>query len=305
MELYNNYSKQLRERIGDGERVQKISVNGGFTCPNRDGKVGTGGCTFCNNQTFVPEYCENTKSIKQQVAEGIDFFRHKYKTQRYLAYFQSYTNTYGRIDKLKELYEEALDVDGVKGIVIGTRPDCVDSELLDYLAELNKRTFVCVEYGIESTHDTTLEAINRGHDYECSARAINETAARGIETGGHIIMGLPGETKEMMMETAKKLNELPLNSLKMHQLQIIRGTRMGTDYEARKDDFHIMELDEYIDIAIEFVERLKWDIGIERFVSSSPKDLLIAPQWGLKNFEFTAKIEKRMTELGAYQGKML
>jgi radical SAM protein (TIGR01212 family) len=305
MELYNNYSKQLRERIGDGERVQKISVNGGFTCPNRDGKVGTGGCTFCNNQTFVPEYCENTKSIKQQVAEGIDFFRHKYKTQRYLVYFQSYTNTYGRIDKLKELYEEALDVDGVKGVVIGTRPDCVDSELLDYLAELNKRTFVCVEYGIESTHDTTLKTINRGHDYECSVRAINETAARGIETGGHIIMGLPGETKEMMMETAKRLNELPLNSLKMHQLQIIRGTRMGADYEARKDDFHIMELDEYIDIAIEFVERLKWDIGIERFVSSSPKDLLIAPQWGLKNFEFTAKIEKRMTELGAYQGKML
>ena len=305
MELYNNYSKQLRERIGDGERVQKISVNGGFTCPNRDGKVGTGGCTFCNNQTFVPEYCENTKSIKQQVAEGIDFFRHKYKTQRYIVYFQSYTNTYGRIDKLKELYEEALDVDGVKGIVIGTRPDCVDSELLDYLAELNKRTFVCVEYGIESTHDTTLKAINRGHGYECSVRAINETAARGIETGGHIIMGLPGETKEMMMETAKRLNELPLNSLKMHQLQIIRGTRMGADYEARKDDFHIMELDEYIDLAIEFVERLKWDIGIERFVSSSPKDLLIAPQWGLKNFEFTAKIEKRMTELGAYQGKML
>ena len=305
MELYNNYSKQLRERIGDGERVQKISVNGGFTCPNRDGKVGTGGCTFCNNQTFVPEYCENTKSIKQQVAEGIDFFRHKYKTQRYLVYFQSYTNTYGRIDKLKELYEEALDVDGVKGVVIGTRPDCVNSELLDYLAELNKRTFVCVEYGIESTHDTTLEAINRGHDYECSVRAINETAARGIETGGHIIMGLPGETKEMMMETAKRLNELPLNSLKMHQLQIIRGTRMGADYEARKDNFHIMELDEYIDLAIEFVERLKWDIGIERFVSSSPKDLLIAPQWGLKNFEFTAKIEKRMTELGAYQGKML
>ncbi|MBE6323311.1 MAG: TIGR01212 family radical SAM protein [Bacteroidales bacterium] len=305
MELYNNYSKQLRERIGDGERVQKISVNGGFTCPNRDGKVGTGGCTFCNNQTFVPEYCENTKSIKQQVAEGIDFFRHKYKTQRYLVYFQSYTNTYGRIDKLKELYEEALDVDGVKGVVIGTRPDCVDSELLDYLAELNKRTFVCVEYGIESTHDTTLKAINRGHGYECSVRAINETAARGIETGGHIIMGLPGETKEMMMETAKRLNELPLNSLKMHQLQIIRGTRMGADYEARKDDFHIMELDEYIDLAIEFVERLKWDIGIERFVSSSPKDLLIAPQWGLKNFEFTAKIEKRMTELGAYQGKML
>ena len=305
MELYNNYSKQLKERIGDGERVQKISVNGGFTCPNRDGKVGTGGCTFCNNQTFVPEYCENTKSIKQQVAEGIDFFRHKYKTQRYLVYFQSYTNTYSRIDKLKELYEEALDVDGVKGIVIGTRPDCVNSELLDYLAEVNKRTFVCVEYGIESTHDTTLKALNRGHDYECSVRAINETAARGIETGGHIIMGLPGETKEMMMETAKRLNELPLNSLKMHQLQIIRGTRMGADYEARKDDFHIMELDEYIDLAIEFVERLKWDIGIERFVSSSPKDLLIAPQWGLKNFEFTAKIEKRMTELGAYQGKML
>ncbi|MBP5135962.1 MAG: TIGR01212 family radical SAM protein [Paludibacteraceae bacterium] len=305
MELYNNYSKQLRERIGDGERVQKISVNGGFTCPNRDGKVGTGGCTFCNNQTFVPEYCENTKNIKEQVVEGIDFFRHKYKTQKYLVYFQSYTNTYGSLDNLKRLYEQALDIDGVKGIVIGTRPDCVDSQLLDYLAELNKRTFVCVEYGIESTHDTTLKKINRGHDYECCVRAVNETAARGIETGGHIIMGLPGETEDMMMETAERLNQLPLNSLKMHQLQIIRGTKMGADYEQHKDEFHIMELDEYIDLAIAFVERLKWEIGIERFVSSSPKELLIAPQWGLKNFEFTAKIEKRMRELGAYQGKKL
>lgn len=303
MELYHNYSKALRYRINEGQRLQKISVNGGFTCPNRDGKLSTGGCTFCNNQTFVPDYCTTSKSIKEQITDGIDFFKNKYKFQSYLAYFQSYTNTYKDLQSLKDLYEEALSVKGVKGIIIGTRPDCVNDELLDYLQKLNQETFVCIEYGIESTHDTTLENINRGHTYDCSVEAIRKTAERGIETGAHIIIGLPGETHEMIIETSERLNELPLNSVKIHQLQVIKGTAMQHQFEHDPSLFHIFSLDEYIDTVIEFIEHLKWDIAIDRFVSSSPAELLIAPHWGLKNFEFTAKLEKRMRELNAYQGK--
>lgn len=284
-------------------KVQKISINAGFTCPNRDGSKGHGGCTYCNNQTFSPDYCHTEESISQQVEKGVFFFGRKYPQMKYLAYFQAYTNTYGELEELKKKYTEALSMPGVVGLIIGTRPDCMPDTLLDYLAELAKKTFVMVEYGVESTSNETLDYINRGHSWECSADAIRRTAARGIITGAHMILGLPGESREQMMEHARLLSELPITTLKLHQLQLIRHTRMAKQYQEEPGKFHLFTADEYIDLAIDFIEQLRPDIVIERFVSQSPKELLIAPDWGLKNFQFTAKVQKRLEERDTWQGK--
>jgi hypothetical protein len=283
-------------------KVQKISIHAGFTCPNRDGTVGFGGCTYCNNQTFNPSYCQTEKSITQQLEEGKAFFARKYPEMRYLAYFQAYTNTYGELEALKRKYEEALGVDGIVGLVIGTRPDCMPEALLDYLEGLNRRTFVWVEYGVESTHDETLARINRGHSFACAAEAIRRTAARGIAVGAHVILGLPGESREQILQQATDLSALPLDTLKLHQLQLIRGTRMAHDYEEHPEAFHLYSAEEYIDLVIDYVARLRPDIVVERFTSQSPKELLIAPDWGLKNHEFTARLKKRMIERGVWQG---
>lgn len=284
-------------------KVQKISLNAGFTCPNRDGSVGYGGCTYCNNQTFNPAYCRTEKSVTEQLEEGKQFFARKYPDMKYLAYFQAYTNTYGELQELKRKYEEALQVPDVVGIVIGTRPDCMPDELLDYLEELNRRTFLIVEYGVESTDNDTLKRINRGHSFEVAADAIRKTAERNIRVGAHIILGLPGETREMLIRQAGILSTLPLTTLKLHQLQLIKGTRMAAEYAENPTDFHLYTADEYIDLAIDYVEHLRPDIVLERFVSQSPKELLIAPDWGLKNHEFTDKVKKRMRERDSFQGK--
>ncbi len=284
-------------------KVQKISLNAGFTCPNRDGSVGYGGCTYCNNQTFNPAYCRTEKSVTEQLEEGKQFFARKYPDMKYLAYFQAYTNTYGELQELKRKYEEALQVPDVVGIVIGTRPDCMPDELLDYLEELNHRTFLIVEYGVESTDNDTLKRINRGHSFEVAADAIRKTAERNIRVGAHIILGLPGETREMLIRQAGILSTLPLTTLKLHQLQLIKGTRMAAEYAENPTDFHLYTADEYIDLAIDYVEHLRPDIVLERFVSQSPKELLIAPDWGLKNHEFTDKVKKRMRERDSFQGK--
>lgn len=285
-------------------KVQKISLNAGFTCPNRDGRVGTGGCTYCNNQTFNPEYCCTSKPITQQLEEGKVFFSRKYPEMKYLAYFQAYTNTYDSIDNLKDKYEEALSVEGIVGIVIGTRPDCMPEELLDYLSELNKRTFLIVEYGVESVYDATLKRINRGHFHSQTVDAIKKTAERGIRVGVHLILGLPGETKEQILEEAKVISSLPITTLKLHQLQLIKGTKMAEEYFADSSDFHLFTADEYIDLVIDFVERIRKDIVLERFVSQSPASLLAIPGWGLKNYEFVDKVRKRMDERNAYQGRL-
>jgi len=269
---YLNYNQILKSEFS--ERVQKISINAGFTCPNRDGSKGTGGCTYCNNQTFSPEYCQSSKSIRDQVEEGIAFFHHKYKAQLYLAYFQSYTNTYDSPDNLKTIYEEALSYPNVVGL------------------------------GIESTQDETLRFINRGHDYACAEKAIRDTASRGIRVGAHIILGLPKEERETILSHAGILSQLPITTLKIHQLQLVRGTKMALQFIEHPEWFHLYNADEYIDLAIDFVERLNPEIAIERFVSQSPKELLIAPEWGLKNFEFTAKIEKCLRERDAWQGRL-
>lgn len=300
---YTDYTSLLNEQFA--ERVQKISVHAGFTCPNRDGNKGTGGCTYCNNQSFVPEYCRPQKSIREQVEEGIAFFHHKYQAQKYLVYFQSYTNTYAPFEELTQLYEQAFVHPKVVGIVIGTRPDCVSPELLDYFSELNKRYYVMIEYGVESTCDETLALINRGHSYAESVEAIQATGARGIVVGAHLILGLPGEDREIILSHARKMADLPLTILKLHQLQLVKGTEMAQQYLQQPDNFHLYTLNEYIDLVIDFLELLPPRIAIERFVSQSPDEFLIAPKWGVKNFEFVHKLQKRLHERNSFQGKRL
>lgn len=298
---YNDLSAYLSAHFP--YKVQKISLNAGFTCPNRDGTVGYGGCTYCNNQTFNPAYCKTEKTVTEQLVEGKQFFARKYPEMKFLAYFQAYTNTYAELEELKRKYEEALQVKDVVGIVIGTRPDCMPDTLLDYLEELNQRTFLIVEYGVESTDNDTLKRINRGHTFEVAEEAIRKTAARGIRVGAHIILGLPGEANDQLIKQAGVLSALPLTTLKLHQLQLIKGTRMAHEFEMQPEDFHLYSADEYIDLVIDYVEHLRPDLVLERFVSQSPKELLIAPDWGLKNHEFTDKVKKRMRERDAWQGK--
>lgn len=298
---YREFGDFLRERFPF--KAQKIAINAGFTCPNRDGSKGRGGCTYCNNQTFNPSYCQTDKSVTDQLAEGVRFFSRKYPEMRYLAYFQAYTSTYGEQERLERLYEEALGYPGVVGLVIGTRPDCMPDSLLDYLARLSEQVLVLVEYGVESTLDRTLRRINRGHDFAEAEEAIRRTAARGIAVGAHLILGLPGESRDEILGHADRLSELPLTTLKLHQLQLIRHTRMALEFERQPEDFHLFTVDEYIDLVIDFIERLDPAIALERFVSQSPKELLIAPDWGLKNYEFTARVNRRLAERDSWQGK--
>jgi len=302
VQRYLNYNQVLKSEFT--ERIQKISINAGFTCPNRDGSKGLGGCTYCNNQTFSPEYCKPLKTITQQIEEGIEFFKHKYQNQFYLAYFQSYTNTYDEFDKLKSIYEEALSHPQVKGIVVGTRPDCVNDELLDYFAILSKSVYVMIEYGIESTRDETLEFINRGHNYACAEQAIHATASRGIKTAAHLILGLPKENRETILSHAIRISELPLTAIKLHQLQLVHNTVMAKQYNEHPEWFNFYTANEYIDLLVDFLERLNPEIAIERFISQSPPSLIIAPEWGLKNFEFAVKLEKRLQERDSWQGKI-
>lgn len=297
--LYNDYGSWMRRRFPF--RVQKISIDAGFSCPNRDGKIGWGGCVFCDNRTFNPSYCDSKYSVAQQIDEGKRFFGRKYPDMKYIAYFQAFSNTYGRLDHLKRLYEEALSQDDVVGIAIGTRPDCISDELLDYLERLSSQTFLTVEYGIESANDDTLRSINRGHDFECSRTAVVRTVERGIMTCGHIILGLPGEDRKESLRQAKLISDLPLTMLKIHQMQVIKGTKLAEMYA--EHPFHVYTVEEYIELIIDYIQLLRPDLVLERFVSQSPKELLIAPQWGLKNYEFTNLLVNRMKAVGAWQGK--
>lgn len=301
LKRYNDYASYLKALFP--HRMQKITIHAGFSCPNRDGKVGYGGCTYCNNQTFNPDYCTPDKSITQQLTEGIDFFRKKYPDQRYLAYFQAYTNTYGSFETLRQKYEEALSHPLVEGLVIGTRPDCVDNQLLDYLQELRQSHYIMIEYGVESTLDRTLDLINRGHSYAVAENAIRETAQRNIETCVHLILGLPQEDENEILSHADKISTLPIRCIKLHQLQLIKGTKMAQQYLEHPEWFHLYSADEYINLLVRFIERLNPDFVIERFISQSPKELLLNNGWNLKNYEFTDKLEKRMNELNIIQGK--
>ena len=300
---YNDFSSFIRRKFNT--RVQKVSIDAGFTCPNKDGTKGVGGCTYCNNNTFNPDYCKPIKPIKQQINEGIEFFSKKYKTQKYLAYFQAFTNTYAPLADLRKMYEEALDHEDVIGLVVATRPDCIKDEVLDYLEELAAAgNFIKLEFGLESTKNETLEAINRCQTHEEAIDAFKRADGRGLHLGGHLILGLPGETKEDMMNHAKMVSQLPINTLKIHHLQIVKHTMMAVQFKKTPEMFTFMELDEYIDFVVDFVEKLKPEIIIERFFSESPASMLIYPKYGLKNFEVKHLVEKRLEERDAMQGRL-
>ncbi len=297
---YNDFGTWLRRQFP--YRVQKLSVDAGFSCPNRDGRIGTGGCIYCDNRTFNPAYCNNRKSITQQLEDGKRFFSRKYPDIKYLAYFQAFTNTYAPLAQLKILYEEALRVDDVVGLVVGTRPDCVSDELLDYLAELRRRCFVLVEYGIESANNDTLRRINRGHTFEQARETVVRTHERGILCGGHIILGLPGEDSSESLRQAPVISALPLDILKIHQMQIIEGTRLAKIYQ--ETPFHVYSIEEYIELVSNYIQLLRKEIVLERFVSQSPADLLVAPRWGIKNYEFTNLLVNHLRKHHIHQGQL-
>lgn len=298
------YNDWIAQRLGL-ERVQKLSIDAGFSCPNRDGTLAVGGCSFCANKAFTPPYCDSRKSVSLQLQEGKDFFRHKYPSQRYLAYFQSFSGTYFaspdnhsrsvslNLPRLRQIYEEALSVPDVVGLVIGTRPDCVSDELLDYLQSLqHKGYFIEIEYGVESTHDATLSLINRRHTYQASVQAVNATKQRAIPTCVHLILGLPGESCDDMLAMADDMNTLHPDILKLHQLQIVKGTPLADQYAAHP--FPLFSAEQYVQLVVAFLRRLDPSICVERFVSQVPDQYLIAPKWGLKNFEFTELVKKAL-----------
>ncbi len=299
---YNDFPTYFRNQFS--ERVQKVSIDAGFTCPNRDGTRGKGGCTYCNNKTFKPTYCNLSNSITTQIDQGVKFFTKKYQAMKFLAYFQAYTNTWAPLDDLKRLYEEALQHPKVVGLVISTRPDAVNEALLDYLAELSKKVYVMVEFGVESHLDQTLEQINRGHTFADSVWALEQTAQRAINNCAHLILGLPGETRTDWLEQARVISNLPVKNLKLHQLQIHRGTLLEKQFAENPGRFTLYSADEYIELVVDYLELLNPDIIVERFISQAPGELLLAPRWGLKNFEFVAKVEKRLAERETWQGRL-
>ena len=300
---FNSYSGYFKRLFGS--RMQKLTINAGFTCPNRDGRVGTGGCTFCNNEAFTPSYCTPAKSVTQQLEEGIAFHRNRYRTaQRYLTYFQSFSNTYAPLEELRRIYDEALAHPLVAGLVIGTRPDCVDDAVLDYFADVARERYVIIEYGIESCCDATLQAVNRGHDFACARQAVEATAARGIHTGAHFILGLPGESDDMLIASADIINSLPLNTVKFHQLQIFRDTPMAADWAQHPERYRFRTLDEYLDLFIRILQRLRPDLVVERFAGEAPPRYHCGPTWGLiRNEQLLARLEKRLRETGSYQSQ--
>lgn len=300
---FNAYASFFRKYFG--ERVQKLSIDAGFSCPNRDGNKGKGGCTYCNNRAFNPSYCLPGKPIRQQLTEGMEFHLKRYKTNKFLAYFQAYSNTYAPIEILKQRYEEALQTQNVVGLVIGTRPDCVDDAILDYLAELSRDYYIIVEYGIESVYDKSLKRINRGHDFACAKEAVEKTARKGLKTGAHFIFGLPGESRQQMLDSVQIINELPLTTIKFHQLQIIRGTQMAREFETKSGDFLVFnEMADYIDYIVHFTERLKPDIMIERFAGEVSPKLILGPRWGnIRYDQVLLAIEKEFVKMNSWQGK--
>ena len=300
---FNSYSNYFSKQFGG--RVQKISIDAGFSCPNRDGIISMGGCTFCSNEAFNPSYCRPEKPIKQQIEEGIAFHQRRYRrASKYLAYFQPFSNTYKPLEKLKGIYQQALEMPEIAGIVIGTRPDLVDEQILQYLNKIQQTHYVMLEYGVESVYDETLIRVNRGHNFATAERAIRLTAQYGIPCGAHFIFGLPGETKAMMLDAADIISRLPLTTVKFHQLQIFKDTKMAEEYQQHPENFHLFDLEEYIDFVIDFAERLNPDIVIERFAGEVPPRYLVSEPWmKLRYDEVLARIEKRMEERETWQGR--
>lgn len=301
---FNAYSNYFRKLYG--ARVQKVSIDAGFTCPNRDGTKGTGGCSFCLNDAFNPSYCQPEKSVSKQIEEGIEFHRWRYsEAVSYLAYFQAFSNTYAPLEKLKKLYGEALAYPGVIGLVIGTRPDCIDDEKLEYIRDLSEKHYVAVEYGIESCYDKTLARINRGHTFAEAIEAVEKTARLGINTGAHFIFGLPGETRKEMLAEAEIISSLPLKTVKFHQLQIIKGTAIEKEFQSNPHDFDMFTWEEYLDFFVHFLEKLNPEIVVERFTGEAPPRFLDQPRWGKKRADqIVGLIEKHLETLDTWQGRL-
>lgn len=299
---WNDYSRFIKNKFG--VRVQKISINAGFSCPNRDGTIGENGCIYCINKSFSPFYCSPEISIKEQLEKGIDFFCKKYKSQRYLAYFQTFTNTYHNIDKLKNLYSEALDVDKIEGLIISTRPDCINEEILNMLKEITKNKYLSIEYGTESTKDETLNFINRGHTWQQTIDAVLLTKKFQINCGLHLILGLPKELETDFINHAKEISKLPINFLKIHQLQVLKETKLHEIFLSYPDFFIDLSFEKYKNYIINFLENLNPEIIIDRLTSESPKDMLVYPNWGgKKNFEIAHIINNEMKKKNTWQGK--
>lgn len=296
---YTDYAEYL-QRIFPGRKVQKLSIDAGFSCPNRDGTIGTGGCIYCDNRTFSPAYCRESESVTAQIEAGKRFFARKYPDMEYLAYFQAYTNTHGPIGKLMALYREALSCEGVAGLIIGTRPDCISSELLSELSALNREHPVIVEYGAETSHNATLALLNRGHTWEDTCRAAERTAEAGLSCGLHLIAGLPDETDEMILQTIGRCTQLPIDTLKIHQLQVIRGTELARRVAEGTIKVHIRTLEEYVELCARIAERVPRRIAIERFVSQAPPDITLAPRWGVKNYQFANMLLNRLKETASH-----
>lgn len=300
---FNSYPQYFKKQFG--ERVQKVSIDAGFTCPNRDGLLARGGCTYCNNDAFNPSYCEPQKSITVQLEEGIEFHLKRYRrAKKYLAYFQAFSNTYAPLENLKKIYGEALNHPGVIGLVIGTRPDCIDDEKLKYLQQLAQDHYIVLEYGIESCYNKTLDRINRHHTFEQSVEAIEKTAGYGLKTGAHIIFGLPGESREEMLAEAKILSKLPINTIKFHQLQIIKNTGMAKEFQSNPSDFNLFTMEDYIKFIVSFIESLNPEIIIERFIGEVPPRFHAGPDWGIiRADQVNILIEQKLEQLDTWQGK--
>lgn len=304
MRRFNSFTDHMKKN--HGVRIQKVSIDAGFTCPNRDGSKGRGGCTYCSNDAFNPSYCQSGKPISLQIDEGVAFHKGRYRrVDSFLAYFQAYSNTYASLDTLEKLFGEALQHPDIDGLIIGTRPDCVNSEILDYLTDLSKRYLVSIEYGIESCYNKTLKRINRGHTFEDAIAALQATKLNGINACAHFIFGLPGETRLEMMNEAEIISKLPLTSIKFHQLQIIKGTVMEHEYRNNPSDFELFTLEEYLDFIIGFLERFNPEIVVERFTGEAPPRYLVTKSWGnLRTDQLVMLIEKRLEELDTWQGRL-
>jgi len=300
---FNACSDYFRQVFGG--RVQKISIDAGFTCPNRDGTCGRGGCTFCDNSAFHPSYAVPEIPVVEQINRGIQFHKKRYrKVSKYLAYFQAYSNTHAPVEKLKEIYEPAMNHPDMIGIVVGTRPDCMDETKLDYFEQLSGSMYVVIEYGIESVFDRTLQRVNRGHDFIATVRALEATAQRGIRTGGHMIIGLPGETVADWLHSADILSGLPLSTIKFHQLQIIKGTTMADDYQRNPGDFITFGLDQYLHIMADILERLNPDIIVERIAGEVNPGMALREGWGLRYDEVLRRFENILQERNTWQGRL-
>jgi len=296
---YNAFGQYMKDLYG--QSVYKVNVDAGFTCPNRDGSVATGGCIYCNNDSFRPTACTSTASLREQIEKGIPYLRSRYGAEKFIVYFQPYTNTYASVEILERLYREALDNPGVVGLAIGTRPDCVDEAKIALLESLARESFILVEYGLQSIYDTTLEFINRGHDYACFKRALKMTTGKGIHIGAHLILGFPTETREQMLAMADELSHVPIEFLKIHQLQVIKDTRLADLYAEKP--FATFGYHEYIEMLIDFMERLSPDIVLQRLFAAAPDEILIAPIWNKTRSELLRDLDLRMQQKESFQGK--